>query len=116
MKEKSHEFRAGKGEKSEMGMISAGIGAAMGLRTRGARWPDDMTVRRKVLIATLEYEITDWKLKVKIGGLGVMSSLMGKAMHDVDLLWVVPKVKDLEYPEAEPAPPIEVTIFGEKNT
>ncbi|KAA1072162.1 Cell wall alpha-1,3-glucan synthase ags1 [Puccinia graminis f. sp. tritici] len=27
---------------------------------------------------------------------------------------VVPKVKDLEYPEAEPAPPIEVTIFGEK--
>ncbi|KAA1078201.1 Cell wall alpha-1,3-glucan synthase ags1 [Puccinia graminis f. sp. tritici] len=114
MKEKSHEFRAGKGEKSEMGMISAGIGAAMGLRTRGARWPDDMTVRRKVLIATLEYEITDWKLKVKIGGLGVMSSLMGKAMHDVDLLWVVPKVKDLEYPEAEPAPPIEVTIFGEK--
>ena len=34
--------------------------------------------RRKVLIATLEYEIIDWKLKVKIGGLGVMLSLMGK--------------------------------------
>ncbi|PLW49252.1 hypothetical protein PCASD_02635 [Puccinia coronata f. sp. avenae] len=114
MKEKSHEFRSAKGEKGDMGMIGAGIGAVMGLRPRGARWPDDMTIRRKVLIATLEYEITDWKLKVKIGGLGVMSSLMGKAMHDVDLLWVVPKVQDLEYPDAEPAPPIEVIIFGEK--
>ncbi|KAI9604229.1 hypothetical protein H4Q26_003843 [Puccinia striiformis f. sp. tritici PST-130] len=104
-----------KEKRSEMGMIGAGIGAAMGLKARGgARWPDDMTARRKVLIATLEYEITDWKLKVKIGGLGVMSSLMGKAMHDVDLLWVIPKVQDLEYPQAEPAPPIEVTIFGEK--
>lgn len=113
MKQKTQEFGASKGEKAGMG-ISAGIGAAMGIRPRGARWPDDMTQRRKVLIATLEYEIPDWKVKVKIGGLGVMSSLMGKAMHDVDLLWVVPKVQDLEYPEADPAPPIEVTIFGEK--
>lgn len=112
MRQKSNDYRSEKGEK---GMLASGIGAAMGLKMRtGTRWPDDMTVRRKVLIATLEYEIADWKLKVKIGGLGVMSSLMGKAMHDVDLLWVVPKVKDLEYPEADPAPPIEVTIFGEK--
>ena len=65
---------------------------------------------RKVLIATLEYEIIDWKLKVKIGGLGVMSSLMGKSMMDVDLIWVVPKDKDLEYP---PGDPIEIIIFGE---
>ncbi len=35
---------------------------------------------QKVLIATLEYEIINWKLKVKIGGLGVMSSLMSKSM------------------------------------
>ncbi|GBE82150.1 Cell wall alpha-1,3-glucan synthase ags1 [Sparassis crispa] len=76
-------------------------------------WPEDKNKRRKVLIATLEYEIIDWKLKVKIGGLGVMSSLMGKAMTDVDLVWVVPKVKDLEYPPGEPADPIEVIIFGE---
>ncbi|KAJ3903941.1 modular protein with glycoside hydrolase family 13 and glycosyltransferase family 5 domains [Lentinula edodes] len=76
-------------------------------------WPEDKNKRRKVLIATLEYEIIDWKLKVKIGGLGVMSSLMGKAMTDVDLVWVVPKVKDLEYPPGEPAQPIEVIIFGE---
>jgi alpha-1,3-glucan synthase len=76
-------------------------------------WPEDKNKRRKTLIATLEYEIIDWKLKVKIGGLGVMSSLMGKAMTDVDLVWVVPKVKDLEYPAGEPAEPIEVIIFGE---
>lgn len=76
-------------------------------------WPEDKDKRRKVLIATLEYEIMDWKLKVKIGGLGVMSSLMGKAMTDVDLIWVIPKVKDLEYPAGDPAEPIEVIIFGE---
>ena len=28
-------------------------------------WPEDPHKRRKVLIATLEYEIIDWKLKVK---------------------------------------------------
>ena len=77
-------------------------------------WPEDGNkLRRKVLIATLEYEIMDWKLKVKIGGLGVMSTLMGKAMTDVDLIWVVPKVKDLDYPPGDPAEPIEVIIFGE---
>ncbi|KAJ7285792.1 modular protein with glycoside hydrolase family 13 and glycosyltransferase family 5 domains [Mycena rebaudengoi] len=76
-------------------------------------WPEDKNKRRKVIIATLEYEIIDWKVKVKIGGLGVMSSLMGKAMTDVDLIWVVPKVKDVEYPAGEPAEPIEVIIFGE---
>ncbi|THH17817.1 hypothetical protein EW146_g3074 [Bondarzewia mesenterica] len=76
-------------------------------------WPEIKDKRRKVLIATLEYEIIDWKLKVKIGGLGVMSSLMGKAMTDVDLVWVIPKVKDLEYPQGDPAEPIEVIIFGE---
>lgn len=77
-------------------------------------WPEDPAKpRRKVLIASLEYEILDWKLKVKIGGLGVMSTLMGKAMTDVDLVWVIPKVKDLEYPAGEYADPIEVTIFGE---
>ncbi|KAJ7777588.1 modular protein with glycoside hydrolase family 13 and glycosyltransferase family 5 domains [Mycena maculata] len=76
-------------------------------------WPEDKKKRRKVLIATLEYEIFDWKVKVKIGGLGVMSSLMGKAMTDVDLIWVVPKVKDVEYPAGDPAEPIEIIIFGE---
>lgn len=76
-------------------------------------WPEIPSKRRKVLIATLEYEIFDWQLKVKIGGLGVMSGLMGKAMTDVDLIWIIPKVQDLDYPMGEYAEPIEVTIFGE---
>ncbi|KAG1797120.1 uncharacterized protein HD556DRAFT_1535307 [Suillus plorans] len=59
-------------------------------------WLEDKNKRRRVLIATLEYEIIDWKLKVKIGGLGV-----------------IPKVKDLDYPAGEPAEPIEVIIFNE---
>jgi len=82
-------------------------------RTQIIGWPEDMNKRRKVLIATLEYEIVDWKLKIKIGGLGVMSSLMGKSMADVDLIWVIPKVNDLEYPPSDPVDPIEATIFGE---
>ncbi|KZV90231.1 glycoside hydrolase family 13 and glycosyltransferase family 5 protein [Exidia glandulosa HHB12029] len=76
-------------------------------------WPEDINKQRTVLIATLEYEIIDWQIKVKIGGLGVMSSLMGKAMTDVDLIWVIPKVQDVEYPAGERTEPLEVVIFGE---
>ena len=43
-----------------------------------------------VLIATMEYEIEDWGVKVKIGGLGVMSSLMGKNLKHQNLIWVIP--------------------------
>lgn len=46
--------------------------------------------RLTVLIATMEYEIEDWGLKVKIGGLGVMSSLMGKNLKHQSLIWVIP--------------------------
>ena len=35
--------------------------------------------RQRVLIATVEYDIEDWAIKVKIGGLGVMAQLMGKS-------------------------------------
>lgn len=45
-----------------------------------------------VLIATLEYEIPDWKIKVRIGGLGVMSSLIGNHLTDTKLYWVVPMI------------------------
>lgn len=46
--------------------------------------------RLTVLIATMEYDIEDWGIKVKIGGLGVMSSLMGKHLKHQDLIWVIP--------------------------
>ena len=68
--------------------------------------------RRTVLIATVEYDIEDWAVKVKIGGLGVMAQLMGKQLGHQDLIWVVPCVGDLEYPEDTPADPMIVTIMG----
>jgi alpha-1,3-glucan synthase len=34
------------------------------------------THRRMVLIATMEYDIEDWAIKIKIGGLGVMAQLV----------------------------------------
>lgn len=48
--------------------------------------------RRKVLLATMEYQIEDWNIKVKIGGLGVMASLMGTNLGHQDLIWVIPCV------------------------
>ena len=42
-----------------------------------------------------------------------MLSLIGKLMMDVDMIWVVPKVKDLEYPPGEPIESIEIVIFRE---
>ena len=69
--------------------------------------------RRTVLIATVEYNIDDWNLKVKIGGLGVMAQLMGKALGHQDLIWVVPCVGDIDYPQVpeEEAEPMTVQIF-----
>ena len=100
-------------EKGDDHVFSEKVSVGHSKNTEVIGWPEDKNKRRKVLIATLEYEIIDWKLKVKIGGLGVMSSLMGKSMTDVDLIWVIPKVKDLEYPPGDPADPVEVIIFGE---
>lgn len=68
--------------------------------------------RRSVLIATMEYEIEDWKIKIKIGGLGVMASLMGKALGHQNLIWVVPCVGGVDYPIDTPAEPMIVTVNG----
>lgn len=65
---------------------------------------------RKVLIATMEYEIEDWAIKIKIGGLGVMASLMGKALGHQKLIWVVPCVGGIEYPVDTLAEPMIVTV------
>ena len=77
--------------------------------------------RKKVLIATMEYNIDDWNIKIKIGGLGVMAQLMGKALGHLDVIWVVPCVSGLDaypngYPIDERAEPMVVTILGEKYT
>ena len=67
---------------------------------------------RNVLIATMEYEIEDWAIKIKIGGLGVMASLMGKNLGHQNLIWVVPCVGDVEYPIDIQAEPMTVWVLG----
>ena len=68
--------------------------------------------RRTVLIATMEYDIEDWAIKIKIGGLGVMAQLMGKNLGHQDLIWVVPCVGGVDYPVDQKADPMTVTILG----
>jgi alpha-1,3-glucan synthase len=68
--------------------------------------------RRMVLIATMEYDIEDWAIKIKIGGLGVMAQLMGKHLGHQDLIWVVPCVGGVDYPEDQVAEPMFVMVLG----
>ncbi|KAL8851905.1 MAG: hypothetical protein Q9221_003229 [Calogaya cf. arnoldii] len=70
--------------------------------------------RRTVLIATMEYDIEDWSIKIKIGGLGVMAQLMGKHLGHQDLVWVVPCVGGVDYPIDYRAEPMRITILGEE--
>lgn len=69
--------------------------------------------RKRVLIATMEYNIDDWGIKIKIGGLGVMAQLMGTALKHQDLIWVVPCVGGIDYPMDTPAEPMYVKIMGQ---
>ena len=68
--------------------------------------------RRTVLVATMEYHIEDWDIKIKIGGLGVMAQLMSQNLQHQDLVWVVPCVGGIEYPVDQRAKPMIVTILG----
>ncbi|RAL13908.1 alpha-1,3-glucan synthase [Aspergillus homomorphus CBS 101889] len=72
------------------------------------------TPRRTVLIATMEYDIEDWGIKIKIGGLGVMAQLMGKNLTHQDLIWVVPCVGGVDYPRDDPGEPMVVAVLGNK--
>lgn len=69
--------------------------------------------KRTVLIATMEYNIDDWNISIKIGGLGVMAKLMSTALDHVNLIWVVPCIGGIEYPMDEPAESMFVEIMGE---
>lgn len=70
--------------------------------------------RRSVLIATMEYDIEDWEIKIKIGGLGVMAQLMGKNLGHQDLIWVVPCVQGVDYPIDTPVEAIFIRILGKQ--
>ncbi|KAH8702491.1 putative alpha-1,3-glucan synthase [Talaromyces proteolyticus] len=69
-------------------------------------------LRRTVLFATMEYEIEDWGIKVKIGGLGVMAQLMSRNLGHLNLIWVVPCVGGIEYPIDRMAEPMSITVMG----
>ena len=64
------------------------IGLPSHKQTEIIGWPEERRKRRRILIS------------------------MGKLVADVDLIWVIPKVKDLEYPPGKPIEPMEVFIFG----
>ena len=72
--------------------------------------------RKKILIATMEYDIDDWDIKIKIGGLGVMAQTMSKHLEHQDLIWVVPCVNGIHYPTDQKAKPITVTVLGQDYT
>lgn len=69
--------------------------------------------KRTVLIATMEYNIDDWNISIKIGGLGVMAKLMSASLDHVNLIWVVPCIGGIDYPMDEPAESMFVNIMGE---
>jgi len=71
--------------------------------------------RRTVLIATAEYEIEDYAVKIKIGGLGVMASLMGKSLGHQNLIWVVPCVGGVDYPfeDESHADPMQISMMNQ---
>ena len=73
---------------------------------------DSLGTRRTVLIATMEYDIEDWEIKIKIGGLGVMAQLMGKHLGFQDLIWIVPCVGGVDYPTDQKTAPFTVKILG----
>lgn len=60
----------------------------------------------------MAYQIDDWDIKVDVGGLGVMAQLMSKNLGHQELVWVVPCVGDIDYPEDRRAKAMFVTIFG----
>lgn len=86
------------------------VGAGIGVDHRSSAVIEPL--RRTVLIGTMEYDISDWNIKIKIGGLGVMAQLMGKNLDHQDLVWVVPCVGGIEYPIDTPGLPIDVIILG----
>ena len=72
--------------------------------------------RKTILIATMEYDIDDWDIKIKIGGLGVMAQTMSKHLEHEDLIWVVPCVDGIQYPTDQRAKPITVTVLEQNYT
>ncbi|RDW63463.1 hypothetical protein BP6252_11008 [Coleophoma cylindrospora] len=69
--------------------------------------------RRKTFLASNEYCIGDWNIKIKIGPHGVINQLLSVCFGHQDLIWVVPCVGGIEYPIDSPAEPITVLVAGQ---
>ncbi|KAK3392778.1 alpha amylase [Podospora didyma] len=91
---------------SPTSLMAAG-GAAGGMMAAATGGP-----RKTVLLATMEYNIDDWNITIRIGGLGVMAKLMSTALSHLDIIWVVPCVGDVDYPLDTPAESMFVTVLG----
>ncbi|WBW73643.1 cell wall alpha-1,3-glucan synthase Mok11 [Schizosaccharomyces osmophilus] len=81
----------------------------MGMKKKGSFQGN----RKTILLATLEYDIPTLNIRIKIGGLGVMAQLMVRNLEHQDLLWVIPCVGDVIYPDMEADDPITVVIIGQ---
>ncbi|KAL6710193.1 Cell wall alpha-1,3-glucan synthase ags1 [Coniothyrium glycines] len=68
--------------------------------------------KRRVLIATMEYDIPDYDIDIRVGGLGTMSTLMGKHLTEYDLIWVIPCVGGIVYPRGSIGKPILACVSG----
>lgn len=68
--------------------------------------------RQMILLATLEYEIFDWDIKINVGGLGFMCHLISKYLDNQDIVWVIPCVHGIDYPCDQRAESMMVTISG----
>ncbi|KAJ5884926.1 hypothetical protein N7495_009436 [Penicillium taxi] len=97
-------------EGQETQMVQLGGTAVSGVLPLAV--PANLKPKRTVLLATLEYDIEDWSIKIKIGGLGVMAQLMGKNLPHHDIIWVVPCVGGVDYPIDTTAEPMSIAIAG----
>jgi alpha-1,3-glucan synthase len=105
-------FKKGRGGDGESSNPLMKLANKSGFMQSSSMFANKGAHRRMVLIATMEYDIEDWAIKIKIGGLGVMAQLMGKNLGHQDLIWVVPCVGGVDYPEDQRAEPMSVTILG----
>ena len=70
------------------------------------------TEKRCILIATVEYNIPDWNIDIRLGGLGTMSTVMGKHLTEYNLIWVVPCVNGIHYPFPRPEKSFSAYVCG----
>ena len=87
---KNFEKLADSEDNEEMSARSLMSGFHIGSRPSTPSSPPIPTIaltenRRTVLIATMEYDIEDWNIKIKIGGLGVMAQYVSSTSIQISI-------------------------------